>query len=211
MSIVEGLVQHYPGFALEIPRWEIADRGITALSGPSGSGKTTAFRILIGLDPCPGLKWNFNGENLALLPPPERHLGVVFQTLELFPHMSAEENILFAARARKLSEDEARARLESLSDDLHLGQCLQRKAAVLSGGEAQRVALARAVIAHPRFLFLDEPFSSLDSELKAEARALVKSVIQKLGIPTLLITHDEADLNALASAVVRIREGRLVS
>jgi ABC-type sulfate/molybdate transport systems ATPase subunit len=211
MSVVEGLVQTYPGFTLEIPRWEIADQGITALWGPSGSGKTTAFRILIGLDPCATLRWNFKGEDLARLSPPDRQLGVVFQTLELFPHMTAAENILFAARARRLSEDESRTRLKSLADDLHLGNCLERKASVLSGGEAQRVALARAVIAHPRFLFLDEPFSSLDAQLKSEARTLVKNLIGKLGIPTLLITHDEQDLSALASSVVRLRDGRLVS
>lgn len=211
MSVVEGLVQNYPGFTLEIPRWEIADHGITALWGPSGSGKTTAFRILMGLDPCSTLRWNFKGEDLAKLSPPDRHLGVVFQTLELFPHMSGEENILFAARARKLDDGEARSRLKALSDDLALGSCLQRRASVLSGGEAQRVALARAVIAHPRFLFLDEPFSSLDSQLKTEARALVKNLIQKLAIPTLLITHDEQDLAALASSVVRLRDGRLVT
>lgn len=209
MSLVEGLFQNLHGFKLEIPRWEIADQGITALWGPSGSGKTTAFRSLMGLDPCPTLKWIFQGEDLAQRPPPERRLGVVFQNLELFPHMTGEENILFAARARKLELGEAASRLKSLSEDLRLGNCLGRKASVLSGGEAQRVALARAVIAHPRFLFLDEPFSSLDSELKVEARTLVKDLIAKLNIPTLLITHDEEDLKAMGCRVTRIRDGRL--
>ncbi|MGZ3723916.1 MAG: ATP-binding cassette domain-containing protein [Bdellovibrionales bacterium] len=210
MSHVKGLIRQYDGFKIDIPSWEISDRGITALWGPSGSGKTSVFRLLIGLEPCPTLEWKFGGEDLAKLPVPERRLGVVFQTLELFPHMTGEENILFAARARRMDAAEASARLAELAADLRITGCLKRKAALLSGGEAQRVALARAVIAKPRFLFLDEPFSSLDSELKVDARALVRKVIDKLSIPTLLVTHDENDLQALAQTVVKIRDGKLL-
>ena len=209
MSRVSHLIREYEGgFKINIPDWEISDHGITALWGPSGSGKTSVFRLLIGLEPCPALEWNFGAEDLAQMSIPQRRLGVVFQTLELFPHMTAEENILFAARARSVAD--APARLAELAADLRITHCLKRKAALLSGGEAQRVALARAVIAHPRFLFLDEPFSSLDAELRVEARALVRKVIDKLAIPTLLITHDEGDLQALATSVVKIRDGRLV-
>jgi sulfate transport system ATP-binding protein/putative spermidine/putrescine transport system ATP-binding protein len=210
MSLIKNLIRDYDGFKIEIPQWEISDQGITALWGPSGSGKTSIFRLLIGLEECPGLEWNFGGEDLARLPVPERRLGVVFQSLELFPHMSAEENILFAAEARKLDRAETQKRLAELAADLRLSGILQRKAAWLSGGEAQRVALARAVIGKPRFLFLDEPFSSLDHELKVEARALVRKVIDKFSLPTLLITHDENDLQALAQHIVKIRDGRLL-
>ena len=209
MSLVEGLVRKYSDFELNIPRLEIPDQGITALSGPSGAGKTTVFRILIGLEPCPGLRWTFQGLDLAALPVPERRLGVVFQTLELFPHMSAEENILFAAQARKLPAAEAQARLATLTAELHLGGFLKRPARLLSGGEAQRVALARAVIAKPRFLFLDEPFSSLDEDLKSDARRSVLAVVKILQIPTLLITHDPEDLRQLAQKVVKIAGGRI--
>lgn len=211
MSLVRNLIRQYEGFALNIPEWQIPDHGITALWGPSGSGKTSVFRLLIGLEPCPDLSWQFGEVNLASLPAPERRLGVVFQTLELFPHMTAAENILFAARARRLPQDEAQQKLGELARDLSLQNCLQRKAALLSGGEAQRVALARAVIAQPRFLFLDEPFSSLDAELKVEARAVVREVIDKRQLPTLLITHDEEDLATLAQTVVGIRAGRLTA
>jgi sulfate transport system ATP-binding protein/putative spermidine/putrescine transport system ATP-binding protein len=211
MSRIENLIRHYDGFDLNIPEWEIADHGITALWGPSGAGKTTVFRLLIGLEECPGLSWKFRGVDLAALPVPERRLGVVFQSLELFPHMSAQENILFAARARGLSAEDSGARLKELSNDLQMGSFLARKASVLSGGEAQRVALARAVIAQPRFLFLDEPFSALDTELRADARAMVKRTIERLQIPTLLITHDTEDLKQLALVTVKIRAGRLVS
>jgi len=212
VSVVESLIKIYPPdeadgqeFKVNIPHWEIPDQGVTAVWGPSGSGKTTIFRILIGLEECEGLTWKFGDVDLAVLPTPERRLGVVFQSFELFPHMSAAENILFAARARHLPAPESEARLQELVSDLRLEDCLSRRASLLSGGEAQRVALARAVIARPRFLFLDEPFSSLDAELRADARALVKRVITRLAIPTLLITHDSDDLSALADHVFKVR------
>lgn len=209
MSVVKNLSCNYGSFQLSIPLWEIADQGITALWGPSGSGKTTVFRLLMGLEDCPALEWVYKGRDLARMSTPDRHLGVVFQTLELFPHMTAEENILFAARARQMDSKESRAHLKELAEELRMKNYLHRKASVLSGGEAQRVALARAVITHPRFLFLDEPFSSLDAELRGEARMLVKQLISKLNIPTLLITHDQEDLDRLADAVVKIKDGQI--
>lgn len=208
MSLVENLVRDYGDFKVDIPRWEIADQGVTALWGPSGSGKTSVFRLLAGLEPCPGLVWKFKGEDLAQLPPPDRRIGVVFQSFELFPHMSAEENILFAARARRIPEAEARKSFGRLVESLRMESYISKKAVVLSGGEAQRVALARAVIGRPRILFLDEPFSSLDAELRERARLMTKSLIQELQIPTLLVTHDQNDLDQLADATVKIRNGR---
>jgi sulfate transport system ATP-binding protein/putative spermidine/putrescine transport system ATP-binding protein len=210
MSLVENLIRDYGDFKVEIPRWEIADQGVTALWGPSGSGKTSVFRLLAGLEPCPGLAWKFKGEDLAQLSPPDRRIGVVFQTFELFPHMSAEENILFASRARQIPEAEGRKGFDRLVESLRMESYVSKKAAVLSGGEAQRVALARAVIGRPRILFLDEPFSSLDAELRERARLMTKSLIQELQIPTLLVTHDQNDLEQLADVTVKIRNGRLL-
>lgn len=206
MSVVENLIKSYGDFDIEIPRWEIADNGVTALIGPSGSGKTSVFRLMTGVESCDSFRWTFKGEDLSKLTLGQKNLGVVFQTLELFPHMSARENILFAARARGKSEEG----LDELVRDLQLDSCLDRKAAFLSGGEAQRVALARAVIAGPRFLFLDEPFSALDNDLRGEARQMVRRLIDRLQIPTLLITHDQEDIAVLADHTVCIQRGRLV-
>lgn len=210
MSLIENLRRTYDGFSIEIPRWEIADQGVTALWGPSGSGKTSVFRLLIGLDFCPEMKWTFNGEDLAQLPVPARRLGVVFQSFELFPHMTAEENLKFAAKSRGLSPSETSESVKELTQALQMAPYSQRRASVLSGGEAQRVAIARALIGRPRILLLDEPFSALDADLRAEARLLVKKLIQRYAIPTLLITHDEADLKQLADHRVKIANGRLV-
>lgn len=211
MSLIRNLCRNYGDFKIEIQEWEISDSGITALWGPSGSGKTSVFRLLIGLEECPGLVWKFKGEDLAQLPVPERRLGVVFQSLELFPHMTARENILFAFRARRVLQEERDPYMERLVSALKLTPFLDRRARLLSGGEQQRVAIARALAGKPRFLFLDEPFSSLDAELRGEARQLVKSVIEEFSVPTLLITHDKEDVDALGAHLVRIENGCLLA
>lgn len=209
MSLVENLIGQFDEFEISIPRWELPDRGVTALSGPSGSGKTTVLRMLAGLLPCPGMSWKFGDVDLAKLPLGERRLGIVFQTLELFPHMTARENIFFAARARRIAKAQAEADYLRLITDLRLEACEDRSVLQLSGGERQRVALARALIGQPRVLLLDEPFSSLDIQLREDARALVKSVIQKRQIPVLLITHDNRDLEVLADRIDYIDNGHL--
>lgn len=210
MSLVRNLKHDYGDFRIDIPQWEILDQGVTALWGPSGAGKTSVFRLLLGLERAEGFSWDFQGLDLAKLPTPERRLGVVFQTLELFPHLSAEENIRFAAEARKIPIAEARAHLDELARTLGLEAVLDRKASVLSGGEKQRVALARALIGRPRVLFLDEPFSALDADLRNEARSLVKRAIENEKIPTVLITHDREDLEAFGGKVSEIRAGRII-
>ncbi|MES2965197.1 MAG: ATP-binding cassette domain-containing protein [Bdellovibrionota bacterium] len=212
MSWVRNLKHDYGDFKIDIPEWEILDQGVTALWGPSGAGKTSVFRLLLGLDrPEVGFSWKFGDVDLAALATPERRLGVVFQTLELFPHMTARENIWFAAEARGIERTRAEAHLNSLVETLAIGSFLDRRAIVLSGGERQRVALARALIGEPRLLFLDEPFSALDANLRQEARALVKRVIEREKIPTVLITHDPEDLGVLATRVTQLQGGRLVS
>jgi ABC-type sulfate/molybdate transport systems ATPase subunit len=214
MSQVENLLIEYSDFKINIPQWEILDRGVTALWGPSGAGKTTVFRALLGLEPVQKLKWTFSEDgkeiDLATLPTPKRNLGVVFQTLDLFPHMSARENMRFAAEARGLNTSDSRERETELIEVMRMQNFIDRSASLLSGGEKQRVALARALIARPRVLFLDEPFSALDADLRSEARSLVKSAITKWQIPTVLITHDKDDLSALADKVSKISNGSIV-
>jgi sulfate transport system ATP-binding protein/putative spermidine/putrescine transport system ATP-binding protein len=211
MSHIQNLKAEYSDFKIDIPSWEILDEGVTALWGPSGAGKTSVFRLLLGLDPTMGpYQWIVNGIDLAALPTSQKRLGVVFQSLELFPHMTALQNIRFAAQARKLSEEQTLTTLEELKELLQLEKFLYKPTRVLSGGEKQRVALARALMGRPRVLFLDEPFSALDSQLKESARELIRRTISAQKIPTVLVTHDRSDVDALASQVTEIFEGRLV-
>lgn len=210
MSLVENLNIKFGSFHLEIPQWEILDEGITVLSGPSGSGKTSVFRALVGLELTPGFKWTFQGVNLAIMKPSQRKLGVVFQSLDLFPHMTATENILFAARARGIEKKLAMERLTKISDSLKMEEFLNRPASILSGGERQRVAIARAVIGQPRMLLMDEPFSALDLDLRNESRKLIKELLRKENIPTLLITHDPGDIEMLGNKVSKIQFGKFI-
>lgn len=210
MSLVEALCAEFDDFKIDIPSWEILDEGVTALWGPSGAGKTSVLRLLIGLDEPKSLKWIFNGEDIALLKTPQRRFGVVFQSYELFPHFTAKENILFAAESRNIPKDKSKTSLDEFIQILKLENCLNRKAALLSGGEKQRVALARALIGEPRLLMLDEAFSALDEALRSEARDLVKKLIQLKKIPTVLITHDPQDIKVLAHKVSEISGGKIV-
>lgn len=206
-------------FSIDLSNWEIPGTGVTALWGPSGSGKSSVLRLLLGLDVADEISWLVpDGDrviDLGRVPVSERRLGVVFQSGELFGHMSARENIEFAATAavksRGLSKDRAQANCERFISRLRLETVADQSSRFLSGGERQRVALARALIGEPRLLFLDEPFSALDAEIRTEARSLVRSVLGELGIPAVLITHDMEDLQGFLGKISRIENGRIVS
>lgn len=210
MSYIEGLSVDYDNFQLEIPYWEILDQGVTVLWGPSGSGKTTLLRILMGLEnPTKPYRWHFNGENLASLSVEKRRLGVVFQNYELFPHMTAEQNIYFAAQSRSIPKEIYLKKLLQLSESLQMNPYLKKVSSVLSGGEKQRVAIARALIGQSRILLLDEPFSALDENLKEESRYLLKKVLHEEKIPAILVTHDSKDVEVLANKITRIEKGSI--
>lgn len=214
MSLIANLNYNYDDFKISIPQWEIQDQGITVLWGASGSGKTTLLRILIGLEAAPSFQWEMQTEqgpiNLASLKVPERRLGVVFQTLDLFPHMTARENIIFAGESRKIAFDEIKRKIKSYSEILHMDSFLDREAQKLSGGEKQRTALSRALIGRPRMLLLDEPFSALDESLKNESRQLLKKIVLEEKIPVLMVTHDQRDVDVLANEVFILENGSLV-
>ena len=207
MSRIENLQHEYDDFLISIPQWELPDEGISSLQGPSGSGKTSVIRLLLGLDPCPGLSWKIKGVDVAPLPVREKRLGVVFQTLDLFPHMSAEENWLFGRESRRLTK--VSPLVTEIPKRLKIAHLAKQSVMTMSGGERQRVALARALLLEPRFLFLDEPFSALDVEMRTEARKLVREVINEIKIPTLLITHDPEDVKDLADHQFKIQNGKL--
>ena len=211
MSIVLNLRRAYGDFAIEVPSWEILDRGVTALWGPSGAGKTSVMRLLAGLDDAaPGFSWKWNdGSDLAGVPAGRRRIGPVFQNYELFPRMSARDNALFAADARRIARVEAEPRLERIANVLKITEVLDRRTEVLSGGEKQRVALARALMGKPRILFLDEPFSALDADARGDARRLVMDALEAENTPALLITHDREDLRTMAMKTTEIRAGRI--
>lgn len=209
MSEVKNLYYRVGNFELNIPHWSFKDEGISTLTGVSGSGKSTIIKILCGLIPCPSLYWEFRGQDMALLSPPERNLGVCFQDLRLFPHLSAQENILFALTARGFSLKEKQKDFEDIVNFLELKKCLDLFIEELSGGEKQRTALARALIVKPKLLFLDEPFSYLDKGNKEKARFLTKELVKQYALPLLLVSHDLEDIQALSSEQFVLEKGNI--
>ena len=213
MSLIKNLNLNFKadGFRLQIDQLEIPDQGVTAFWGPSGSGKTTLFKTLIGLYEPENWSWIYKNVSLHKLPLSERQLGVVFPNYELFPHLTAEENIKLVIHARyPASEVEAAlVKCENFKMILKLQSCWQTKAEKISGGEKQRVALLRAILSKPRILLLDEPFSALDPELRGEARNLLKAVLGEVDLPVYLITHDREDVDALAQNRIQLKQGRI--
>ena len=206
MALIKNINLKFGSFELRLDQLQLPDEGVTAIQGPSGSGKTTFFNTLIGLHNPKNWSWVMQGVDLAQLNIADRRLGVVFQNFELFPHMTAEENIkiVFQARSKNRFADS----VSQYIDKLALSSCWKTRASDLSGGEKQRVALLRALVSDPRMLLLDEPFSALDPQLRIQARELVKSILLDLKIPVYLITHDESDVQFLAQHKVALQNGQ---
>lgn len=194
---------------IDIPELELPDKGVTAITGPSGSGKTTFFKILIGLHQPKNWSWMFNGVEMSVLPIPQRQLGVVFQTYELFPHLTAEENIKIVMQSRNNITTASVEQLKHFKAKLKLERCWQTKGKYLSGGEQQRVALLRAILSAPRMILLDEPFSALDQALRYEAYEIVQDVLSEIQVPALMITHNLAEARLFTKHIVEFKNGRL--
>jgi len=210
MWTVKNLKYKLGNFSIDIPYLDCADRKVNVIMGPSGSGKTTLLNIFLGIYQPVGWSWVIDGTEMSMLAINERQLGIVFQGNDLFPHLTAEDNIKLVMQARNNWTGFSREQLYKYQDSLSLEKCWRTKAENLSGGEKQRVALLRAIMSKPRMLLLDEPFSALDQDLKEESRALVSRVMEALDIPTILITHDSHDLEAFKGRLIQLESGRIV-
>lgn len=186
-----------------------------ALFGPSGSGKTSILMALAGLlrpdrgRIVLGSRTLFDSSRGTDLPPRKRHLGVVFQDLRLFPHLSVRANLLYA-RGRRPPARETQADLDAAVAILNLQALLARKPGSLSGGEARRVAIGRALLAHPAALLLDEPLTGLHRGARDEVLHYLRQLKADLNIPLLLVSHQDDEVAALADAVALIADGRIL-
>ncbi|MFC7134888.1 MULTISPECIES: ABC transporter ATP-binding protein [Salinibaculum] len=177
------------------------DDEVLAVLGPSGSGKTTLLSLIAGIaDPDSGAI-RVDGRDLVGLPLEDRRVGIVFQEGALFPHMTARENIAYAATASQ--------RVDELATLLEIEAVLDRKPPTLSGGERQRVALARTLATDPDVLLLDEPLSSLDASIRKRLRDELHSLFDSLAIPILYVTHDQRTATALGDRLAIVRDGDL--
>ncbi|SEB71413.1 putative thiamine transport system ATP-binding protein [Nitratireductor aquibiodomus] len=187
----------------------VAPGGVLTVMGPSGAGKSTLLAYIGGfLDPVFSARGRVfvDGTEVTALKPEDRHVGVLFQDPLLFPHMSVGGNLMFALPEAVRGRAARAERVAQALEGVGLAGLEARDPATLSGGQKARVALARVLASSPRALLLDEPFSKLDAELRAQTRELVFSKARENGLPVLLVTHDAADAEAASGDIVRIGE-----
>jgi len=180
------------------------------LLGPSGSGKTTLLNILSGFIRLNSGRVLFGDEDVTLLPPHKRNVGLVFQNYALFPHMSVAQNVGFPLKARKVPRDEIEARVQQALELVQLGSFGARRADQLSGGQRQRVALARAVVFEPKIILMDEPLSALDKKLREQMQIELRHLHEQIGATTVYVTHDQREALTMSDRIAVMNLGRLV-
>lgn len=177
------------------------DTGRTiAVCGPSGSGKTTLLRAIAGLVPIDAGRVEVDGADVTGSPTHRRSIGFVFQDNQLFPHMNVARNVGYGLRVLGWETTRIRTRVDELLERVQLSDRRDQDVATLSGGEAKRVALARALAPSPRVLLLDEPFTGLDRPLHDQLAAMVERVLRDTGTTAVLVSHDPADVEAIAQS-----------
>jgi iron(III) transport system ATP-binding protein len=185
----------------------IGDGEFVALLGASGCGKTTLLRILCGIETPTSGRVRLNGEDITAQSPAQRGFGVVFQSYALFPNLSAAQNVAYGLRG--MAREHRGRRVREMLELVGLGGLADRYPAQLSGGQQQRIALARALAPSPRMLLLDEPLSALDAQVRAHLRGEISDICRRLGVSTVMVTHDQDEALSMADRVVLMNRGRV--
>lgn len=189
--------------------FEIEKGKLIGLLGPSGGGKTTILRILAGLEQPDTGDILFHGQRVNDLPPQQRGIGFVFQNYALFRHMSVFDNIAFGLTVQKRTKAQIKERVSELIELTGLKGLDKRLPNQLSGGQRQRVAFARAIAPEPQLLLLDEPFAAIDAKVRKELRTWLKEMIDRVGITTIFVTHDQEEAVEVADQLMIINNGKL--
>ncbi|PSC76396.1 sulfate ABC transporter ATP-binding [Micractinium conductrix] len=187
---------------------EMAPGTITALLGPSGSGKTTLLRLIAGLEAPDQGRVFFDDDDITAYEVQDRDLGFVFQGYALFKHMTVADNITFGPRMRKMEMD-MQAKVNELLELTDLPGLGGRFPPQLSGGQRQRVAVARALACNPRLMLLDEPFGALDPIVRKSLRHGLRDIVRRVGVTTIIVTHDQEEAWDIADQVVIFNRGRI--
>jgi len=205
-----GITKRYGDFkAADDISLDVADGEFVVLLGPSGCGKTTTLRIVAGfIDPTAG-DVRLGGRDVTALPPWKRNAGLVFQNYALFPHVTVAENVAFGLEMRKVPKAEMAPKVAEALRLVRLDHLSDRLPRQLSGGQQQRVALARALVFRPDVLLLDEPLSNLDAKLRQDVRVEIRELQRKLGLTTVMVTHDQEEALTMADRLVVMNEGRI--
>jgi inositol-phosphate transport system ATP-binding protein len=187
----------------------IADGEFMAILGPSGCGKSTTLFLLSGIERPTSGRIRFGGEDVTDHEAVDRNIGLVFQSYALYPHMTVAGNIAFPLDMMRVAKDERTRRVRQAAALVQITELLDRRPHQLSGGQQQRVALARALVKEPRLLLLDEPLSNLDASLRQTMRAEIRKLQRKLGVTTVLVTHDQVEATTMADRIVVMNQGRI--
>ncbi len=182
--------------------------------GPSGCGKTTLLRVIAGfIHPDKG-KLIIEGKTVAdngkcIIEPEGRQVGMVFQDLALWPHMTSYKNIEFGLKVKKIPKAELRKRIDTIFEKVQMVQFKNAYPGELSGGQQQRIALARALVTRPKILLMDEPLSSLDTDLRQVLRREILRLQEELAITMIYVTHDREEAFSLATRIVVMEDGKI--
>src|SRR5210317_2116936 len=195
--------------ALDSVSLDVYEGEFICFLGPSGCGKTTFLRAIAGLDIQTSGTVEQDGADISALPPSERDFGIVFQSYALFPNLTAWKNIAFGLENQKLDKAKIAARVEELLKLVGLPDQGPKYPAQLSGGQQQRIALARALATSPGLLLLDEPLSALDAKVRGHLRHEMKLLQRRLGVTTVMVTHDQEEALTMADRIVVMNEGRI--
>ena len=205
---IERLTKKFGGFtALDDISLDVHEGEFVCFLGPSGCGKTTLLRAIAGLDVQTAGMVEQAGADISALPPSERDFGIVFQSYALFPNMTVTRNVAYGLESQGRSRSEIRDRVRELLALVGLPDQGDKYPAQLSGGQQQRIALARAIATSPGLLLLDEPLSALDAKVRARLRYEVKALQRRLGITTIMVTHDQEEALTMADRIVVMNDG----
>lgn len=180
---------------------------LAALLGPSGSGKTTILRMIAGLDRPDSGDILIEGKRVNDLPGSKRGIGFVFQNYALFRYMTVADNIAFGLEVQKKGKAEIKERVEELLELISMKDLGKRYPNQLSGGQRQRVAFARALAPNPHLLLLDEPFAAIDAKVRRELRTWLRDMIERVGITSIFVTHDQEEAMEVADTVIITNQG----
>ena len=181
---------------------EVKKGEFLCILGPSGCGKTTLLRVLAGLENIETGRVVINGRDVTAAPPAKRNFGIVFQSYALFPNLTVFQNIAYGLSRKKFTKDQIRTKVDEVIKTVNLNGHENKRPQQLSGGQQQRVALARAIVLDPEFLLLDEPLSALDAKVRVRLRREIKNLQKRLGITTIMVTHDQEEALSMADRIV---------
>lgn len=214
----EGVGKQYEkgSFAVNDFNLEIKDGEFVSFLGPSGCGKTTTLRMIAGLEKNTHGKIFLGDEVVSdsnkklFMPPEKRHVGMVFQSYAVWPHMNVFDNIAYPLKIQKQSKEEIQKRVSKILAIVELNGLEKRMPNQLSGGQQQRVALARGLVMEPKVLLLDEPLSNLDAKLREKMRKDIREIQKKLNLTVVYVTHDQIEANTMSDRVVIMKDGKIL-